>query len=134
MTRNKNLHILLDTNALIWFAHAPHKLGPEAKNLISNASRRFISSISILEIVIKTMNGRLDFPSKVDEITESLKAEYINFDQIHANGLKDFPTLSKHDPFDRMLLSQAKTENLMLLTSDEVLLSFGYDFVVDSTK
>lgn len=54
------------------------------------------------------------------------------FRERHAVTMSQFPQLARHDPFDRMLLAQAQAEDLMLLTSDRVLLGLGHDWVVDA--
>ena len=50
----------------------------------------------------------------------------------HAEGLRGFPELVRHDPFDRLIVSQAAAEGLTLFTADRVLLALGKDFVVDA--
>lgn len=50
----------------------------------------------------------------------------------HAEGLRGFPELVRHDPFDRLIIAQAVTEGLTLITADRVLLDLGRDFVVDA--
>ena len=52
----------------------------------------------------------------------------------HAEGLREFPELSRHDPFDRLSIAQAHQHRLTLMTADGVLLGLGRTFVVDSTK
>lgn len=49
-----------------------------------------------------------------------------------AEGIRDFPELVRHDPFDRLIVSQAGLAGLQLLTGDRVLLALGRDFIVDA--
>lgn len=48
--------------------------------------------------------------------------------------MEELPDLARHDPFDRMLLSQARHEDLLLLTSDRQLLELGIDRVIDARR
>jgi PIN domain nuclease of toxin-antitoxin system len=60
--------------------------------------------------------------------------ENLLFDMNHADAITHFPTLSRHDPFDRMLIAQAQVEGFVLLTSDKVLLSLDGSLTTDSRK
>ena len=52
----------------------------------------------------------------------------------HAEALRDFPELTRHDPFDRLLVAQASRAGLQLLTADHVLLGLGRDFIIDASR
>ena len=52
----------------------------------------------------------------------------------HAEGIREFPELIRHDPFDRLIVAQASQAGLRLLTADRVLLGLGRAFVVDATE
>ena len=128
------MRILLDTNALIWLigeTSESSKVGPDARNLMDEADSVSASSISILEIRIKTMLGKLESPVDLIEDVASAGLKFLAFDELHADTITGFPNLSRHDPFDRMLLAQAKTENMVLLTSDEVLLGLALSYVIN---
>lgn len=51
----------------------------------------------------------------------------------HAEGLRDFPELLRHDPIDRVVVAQAQRTGLRLVTADRVLLGLGRDFLIDAT-
>jgi PIN domain nuclease of toxin-antitoxin system len=51
----------------------------------------------------------------------------------HAEGIRDFPELTRHDPFDRLLVAQASRSSMLLVTADRVLLGLERDFIVDAT-
>jgi PIN domain nuclease of toxin-antitoxin system len=130
------LKVLLDTNALIWLLGTidGNLLGPNAKRLIESADEVFASSVNILEIRIKTMMGKLTSGDDlIDDITAA-GLKNLSFDMRHADALTMFPTLRKHDPFDRMLIAQAKVEEMILLSSDGVLLGLRSALIVDSRK
>jgi len=130
------LKILLDTNALIWLVGYidGRSLGPNAKQLLNDADIVYSSSVSILEIRIKTMLDKLTSGEELLEDISKAGLISLSFDSNQANTIRDFPSLARHDPFDRMLLSQAKTEGLILLTSDTVLLGMNLTYVVDSRE
>ena len=52
----------------------------------------------------------------------------------HAEAVRDFPELVRHDPFDRLLVAQASRAGLRLLTADQILLAMGRDFIVDAGR
>lgn len=52
----------------------------------------------------------------------------------HAEGIRDYPELTRHDPFDRLLVAQADQAGLRLLTADRLLLELQRDFILDATR
>lgn len=124
--------ILLDTNALIWLLNDGPRLGPHARALVESRQPVHYSSISVLEMMVKKMKGRLPVP---DDICVHLDGEGLRqmpFVGEHSEALTDFPELIGHDPFDRALLAQAKAEGLTFLTADRRLLTLGHDWIVDA--
>ena len=128
------MNILLDTNALIWLlSDAEGKsFGHEAKKLVQDAAVVYASSVSVLEIRIKAMLGKLTVGENLLEDINASGLEELSFTVHHADAIKAFPALSKHDPFDRMLLAQAHIEGRLFLTSDELLLRLGLPFIADA--
>jgi PIN domain nuclease of toxin-antitoxin system len=113
--------LLLDTHILLWSAGQPDKLSDGARSLLLDTSNvLFFSAASIWEIVIKRGLGRDDF--KVDPL-RLLKQLVINgYEEVavssdHALAVEVLPPLHK-DPFDRILIAQARTEGMLLLTAD----------------
>lgn len=128
------MRVLLDTNALWWLIDRPEnsRLGKSARAAILDAELLYVSSISIVEIRIKTMIGKAESrPDLMLDITRAGCRELV-FSSAHADMLLDFPQLARHDPFDRMLLAQAAREGLIFLTADEVLLGLGLAYVRDA--
>jgi PIN domain nuclease of toxin-antitoxin system len=130
------LKILCDTNALIWLLGDIDgaSLGPNAKQLIRNADEVYASSVSVLEIRIKTMLGKLKSDNDLVDYISTAGLKSLSFDTSHADALTHFPSLVKHDPFDRMLIAQAEIEGMILLTSDSVLLELDDSLTTDSRK
>lgn len=126
--------MLLDTNVLIWLVHDSPRLGPVSRDLIDDNRRVHYSSVSVTEISIKHMLGKMPLPggARFPEIFSKSGLTELPLRTDHAAALLDFGTLVRHDPFDRMLLAQAKQERLTLLTSDSTLLALDEDWIVDA--
>ena len=124
---------LLDTHLLLWLAAEPQRLSDEARAIISDDSRDSIFSVvSLWEVVIKTGRGRPDFRVDARVLRRGLlEAGFMELpiDVTHVVGVADLPDHHR-DPFDRLLLSQARSEGLTLLTVDAQLLPYG-DYVRD---
>lgn len=89
-----------------------------------------------MEIVIKHMLGRLALPGGdtfPTPFVESGLAE-VAFTGEHAAAMQADTALPRHDPFDRMLLAQARVERALLMTSDRTLLGFGEQWILDATE
>jgi len=128
------MKVLLDTNALLWQIgeQKNNSLGPKSRRLLDESAAVYVSSISIVEIHIKRLLGKLQAPENMVKEIERSGNELLDYSAPSADALSLFPALAKHDPFDRMLLAQAKDQGLKFLTSDKLLIELGYDFVVDA--
>jgi len=113
--------LLLDTHVLLWAAGAPEKLSDSARTLLTESeSRLFFSAASIWEIVIKLGLGREDFtvdPHRLRKLLIVHGYTELSITAEHALRIDSLPPLHK-DPFDRILLAQARAEGMHLLTSD----------------
>lgn len=128
--------ILLDTNALLWLVADSPRLGLQARARIEAADRVCFSAVSVSEIAIKHMLGRIDLPGgdAFPQIFADSGLSELAFASAHAAALLEDPALRRHDPFDRMLLAQASAERAELLTSDAVLLDLGRAGVADARR
>ena len=122
------MKLLLDTHILLWSAGQPDKLSTDARTLLLNSSNAlFFSAASIWEIVIKRGVGRDDF--KVDPLRLRKQLVINGYEEVsvsadHALAVDVLPALHK-DPFDRILIAQARTEGMLLLTADSQILRYG---------
>ncbi len=115
------MKLLIDTHLLLWAANAPEKLSGKAVSLMTNPEHElFFSAASIWEIAIKNGLGCDD--SKVD--ARLLRRGLLDNDytelamtSAHAVFVESLPLIHK-DPFDRILVAQATTEGITLLTAD----------------
>lgn len=122
------MKILLDTQMFIWWTDEPTRLSPRALEICSDANNTLILSVvGAWEIQIKVQLGKLRINQSLDEVIKS---------QQTTNDLKILPVLLPHvlaiknlpqhhkDPFDRLLIAQALTEDLMVLSVDPLFASY----------
>ena len=117
------MKLLLDTHIILWVAGQPDKLSKSTRDLlIQDENQLFFSAASIWEIVIKLGLGRKDF--KVDPYRLRKMLVIHGYTELpvtaeHALKVDSLPMLHK-DPFDRLLIAQARSEGMLLLTVDAV--------------
>ena len=116
--------ILLDTHLLLWAVAEPRKLPPGARRRIEEADV-FVSAASLWEVSIKAAFGKLAAdPAELLAEIEPAGFTLLPITGEHAAAVAKLPAVHA-DPFDRMLVAQAKTEPLLLLTNDAVLAGYG---------
>jgi PIN domain nuclease of toxin-antitoxin system len=116
--------VLLDTHLLLWALSSPEKLPKRARERI-DSSEVFVSAASIWEISIKSSLGKLDAdPNDVLDGVEPAGFNHLPIVGGHAAKVKELPPIHK-DPFDRLLVTQARFEPMILLTDDVVLGRYG---------
>lgn len=122
------MNLLLDTHLLLWAAGEPDRLSKKAQGLLLDpANRLMFSSASLWEIGIKRSLGRADFNVDPRRLWRMLLASgYLELPitSEHALVAGDLPMLHK-DPFDRVLIAQARVEGLQLLTVDKAVAKYG---------
>jgi len=125
--------ILLDTNALLWQAGPTEGvLGVVAQRLLTGADKVYVSSITVVELQIKTMLGKLNVPDDCIKMITDTGDELLAYTPEAAQAIKLYPQLARHDPFDRMILAQATVLNVHLMTADAFLLALGLPFLIDA--
>ena len=118
------MRVLLDTHLLLWALAAPSKLSARARRLVDE-SEVYVSAASIWEVSIKAGLGKLQAdPHEVLAALESAGFELLPISGQHAASVADLPPIHR-DPFDRLLIAQALTEPMHLLTNDSVLEGYG---------
>jgi len=109
---------LLDTNVLIWWVTDNDKLSDRARSIIRDPENQiFVSAASVWEIAIKSSLGKLEISKHFyhDLAKEPFTELSVSFQ--HAILVRDLPHIHA-DPFDRLLIAQARVENLTVITSD----------------
>lgn len=125
--------LLLDSQVLVWVLDDNPRLGQRARATIEAATRVYVSAATVWELTIKAMLGKLSIPENLTSRLIEQGFEPLAITAGHAEGLRDFPQLARHDPVDRLLVAQAAESGLPLLTADKVLLELDKDFIVDAT-
>jgi PIN domain nuclease of toxin-antitoxin system len=121
------MRVLLDTHLLLWALSSPEKLSKRARQRI-DSSEVFISAASIWEISIKSALSKLEAdPDEVFSGVEPAGFNHLPITGGHAAKVKELLPIHK-DPFDRLLVAQARFEPMILLTDDDLLGGYG-DFV-----
>jgi PIN domain nuclease of toxin-antitoxin system len=118
------MRVLLDTHLLLWALAFPEKLSKGARQRI-DSSDVYASAASIWEISIKSALGKLE--ADPDEVLAGVEPAGFNHLPIlggHAAKVAALPPIHK-DPFDRLLVAQARFEPMILLTDDELLGGYG---------
>jgi PIN domain nuclease of toxin-antitoxin system len=118
---------LLDTHLLLWASLNSNKLSQVARVIMNNKDNELIfSAASIWEIAIKSQLGRPDFQVNASVFRTGLVSNgYVEMDITGVHGVEAGKLPSIHsDPFDRMLVAQANTEGVILLTADQQVSSY----------
>lgn len=115
------MRLLLDTHLLLWAAGRPERLSDAARGLIEDpANQPMFSVASLWEIAIKRGLGRPDFDTDPRLLRRGLidnGYQELAITGEHAMAVDALPRLHR-DPFDRLLVAQARIEGLLLLTAD----------------
>lgn len=115
---------LLDTHIILWWMTDNKRLSKDALHLLSNPDNViFVSSISIWELAIKISLGKLDMSPQFFVLLEQESFKELPITHKHALGLIDLPKIHR-DPFDRMLIAQARVEKMTLITTDKDILRY----------
>jgi PIN domain nuclease of toxin-antitoxin system len=125
---------LLDTSVFLWSLGAEHKLNRTARDLLSSSrAELYLSAASSWEIAIKFALGTLALPKPPSQFVPNaiglLALRSLDVTHLHSLVAGELP--SHHcDPFDRMLIAQARLENLVLLTSDRTFLKYEVKIIL----
>lgn len=123
------MRLLLDTHLLLWWLGQSAMLSEEALALIGDPENYILySSVSLWEIRLKQSLGRLTLPASFNDVLHAQGFDALPLRPEHTEGINDLPWHHR-DPFDRMLVAQARTESIRLLTVDEQLGAYG-EFVL----
>jgi PIN domain nuclease of toxin-antitoxin system len=116
---------LLDTHVLLWWLADAKELPEGARRLISDPDHiLYVSAASIWEMRIKQRTGKLELPADFASALAGYSFEELPITHAHAHAVEKLP-LHHRDPFDRMLIAQAKCEALIVVTRDRVFERYG---------
>ncbi|MCL2284354.1 MAG: type II toxin-antitoxin system VapC family toxin [Fibromonadales bacterium] len=124
---------LLDTHTLIWTVQDTHKLSQKAKNIIVDENNEiYVSTISFWEIALKTSTGKFSFNNlNIDdfpELSRKMGFKIIELGEQASITFHRLPRKKEHkDPFDRMLIWQAITNDFMFMCKDGSIAQYKED-------
>ena len=122
------MRLLVDTHAFLWFVVGDSKLSRTARRTLEDENAELhLSAASVWELAIKSSLGRLTLPAPVAEyVADKMTAglHVLPVDWVHAAAVERLP-FHHRDPFDRLLVAQAQTERLPIVTSDRVFRRYG---------
>jgi PIN domain nuclease of toxin-antitoxin system len=125
--------ILLDTQVWIWMRNAPTRLSAKARRILTDGRNDLVlSAATPWEIAIKVAIGKLRLPCPVEEFVSTrsvaTRVTPLPITQLHAIESAALPAHHR-DPFDRVLIAQARIETLRLMSTDDVFRSYDVDVV-----
>lgn len=118
------MKLLLDSHAFIWWSSEPEKLSSRARTGFEDSNNVLLLSVaSVWEMQIKLQLGKLKLVAPLRTLIENQQRnnglQILRIDIEHAFTLDTLPPHHK-DPFDRMLIAQANTEELFVVSKDEI--------------
>jgi len=123
------VQLLLDTHVLLWSLAGDDRLGDRAVDLIEDGRNVvYVSAASIWEISIKRSLGKLRVPGDVPTEVDAASFIRLPISFEHAVEVAALPDLHA-DPFDRMLIAQARTERLTLMTHDPLMQRYDVQLI-----
>jgi PIN domain nuclease of toxin-antitoxin system len=121
--------VLADTRVLLWWlADDPALSTPVREAITDPRNQVLVSSISLAEISLQASIGKLEAPMGIGETLAAEGFDHLPFTAEHAEALRDLPWHHR-DPFDRMLVAQARSEGLVMATADARLRAYGIPLV-----
>jgi PIN domain nuclease of toxin-antitoxin system len=124
------VRLLLDTHALLWWLSDDPTLGAKARDLIADpANDVAVSTASLWELVIKARIGKLE--ADITEVERAIDQEGFQRLGIEPEHLAELARLPTHhrDPFDHLLIAQARSEKLQLISADRHFAAYEVELI-----
>jgi PIN domain nuclease of toxin-antitoxin system len=126
------VRLLLDTHAFLWFVFDDPRLSPRAAESIESASSVALSVASLWEIAIKVQLGKLELgmglPAFFAEHVERTELEIVPLELSHLLEYASLP-LHHRDPFDRLIVAQARVLATPVASADPNLRTYGIPII-----
>jgi PIN domain nuclease of toxin-antitoxin system len=114
--------VLVDTHIVLWARITPQRLSSAEREALDAAQQRFISVATLWEIAILMTLGRVGSDARLLDLPDGF--DLLSIRPEHCKAFTALPRL-RRDPFDRMLIAQARSEGLGLLTRDPAIIDYG---------
>ena len=122
------MKLLLDTHIVLWALNDDPALKPAMRTSIQTAEVVFVSAVSIWEIAVKRSLGKLEVPDNLAELVLRAGCQPLPISWAHAADAGQLPRHHK-DPFDHLLIAQARCEGLALATVDRMFRQYKVDLL-----
>jgi PIN domain nuclease of toxin-antitoxin system len=119
------MRLLLDTHILLWWLADSSALPDRARELVADPDNTvFVSAVSLWEIWLKQSLGKLTLPANFEEKLTAEGFEQLPLLAAHTHAVAALPWHHR-DPFDRMLIAQARAAELKFVTADTIAAAYG---------
>lgn len=122
------MRVLLDTHVVLWHLGGSRTVSPAAREAIEQASDVLFSVVSFAEIGVKAAIGRLSVPRDLREHVLRSGLQVLPLDAGHGLAVADLP-MHHRDPFDRLLVAQARSEQLTIVTADRRIAAYDVPLI-----
>jgi PIN domain nuclease of toxin-antitoxin system len=122
------MRLLLDTHVVLWWLVDEPRLSDEVKDLIDDEPQVYLSAATVWEIAVKQALGKLKEPAELSEAIAGWEFRELPIRSGHAVAAGRLPLIHR-DPFDRMLVAQARCEGLTLVTGDPEIRKYDVDIL-----
>lgn len=122
------MRLLLDTHVVLWELEGSRTVSPAARDTIEHASDLLFSVVSFAEIGVKAAIGKLSVPRDLREHVLRSGVQILGLDAEHGMAVADLP-MHHRDPFDRLLVAQARSERLAIVTADRRIAAYDVPVV-----
>jgi PIN domain nuclease of toxin-antitoxin system len=126
------MNLLVDTHAVLWFIEQNPKLGHSNQTIIESSENRcFVSIASFWEIAIKFSLQRLEIKNGLNSLFNIIEESGFEILPISIEHILKTANLEFHhqDPFDRLIIAQAISEDLSILTRDKQFANYGINCI-----
>lgn len=121
--------MLIDTHILVWWLSSPSKIRAPHRKLIAKPDNVVcISMISVFELYIKASLGKVELPEDFLAMLEQTDFTFLPLQFPHFEAYRQLPVVHK-DPFDRLIIAQAVSENLPVMSYDQVFTKYPIDLL-----
>ena len=122
------MKLLLDTQVVLWQLQGDRPIGPQARRVIEDAAEIAFSVVSFAEIGIKMALGKLSVPDDLRDHVVASGLRILGLTPEHGLGVARLP-MHHLDPFDRLLIAQAREESLAVVTADRRFADYDVEVV-----
>lgn len=118
------MRLLLDTHVVLWQLSGERELSDQAVAAIAEADDLLVSVVSFAEIGIKASVGKLSVPGDIEKRIARAGVRTLGLSPTHGLAVSQLP-VHHRDPFDRLIIAQAKIERLSVVTADARFQAYG---------